>query len=74
LWKKIIAKGTASRPQVSFLPLVEDKGTTRPIPQPSLKKTLPLIEKKVAAEAAEAEKAAKAAAAPTTTEPSTVAV
>ncbi|KAG0021953.1 hypothetical protein BGZ81_008732 [Podila clonocystis] len=53
-----MSKSTASRPQLSFLPLVEDTGTTRPIPQPSLQKTLPLIEKKVAAEAATAAAAA----------------
>lgn len=34
-----IAKMAANRPQVAFLPLVEDKGSVKPIPQPSLIKT-----------------------------------
>ncbi|KAG0346663.1 hypothetical protein BG005_000616 [Podila minutissima] len=34
-----IAKMAANRPQVSFLPLVEDKGSVKPIPQPSLIKS-----------------------------------
>jgi len=34
-----IAKMAANRPQIAFLPLVEDKGSVKPIPQPSLIKT-----------------------------------
>lgn len=32
------------RPQASFLPLIEDKGTLERVPQPSLAKTLPILE------------------------------
>ncbi|KAG0025899.1 hypothetical protein BGZ82_009789 [Podila clonocystis] len=46
LWKRIVAKMILSRPQVSFLPLVEDNGTVPPIRQPSLYKTLALLEKR----------------------------
>lgn len=34
------------RPQVSFLPLVEDKGTIKTAPQPSLEKTLLILRKR----------------------------
>ncbi|KAF9333321.1 hypothetical protein BG006_003770 [Podila minutissima] len=34
------------RPQVSFLPLVEDKGTIKTAPQPSLEKTLLILKKR----------------------------
>lgn len=44
LWKRLLAKKIEARPQVSFLPLVEDKGTKPPTPQPSLYKTLALLE------------------------------
>jgi len=40
LMKRIIVKMVAARPQLSFLPLVEDTGSTKPIYQPSLEKTL----------------------------------
>jgi len=50
LWKRLLAKKIEARPQVSFLPLVEDKGTTPPAPQPSLYKTLALLEKCAKAE------------------------
>jgi hypothetical protein len=34
------------RPQVSFLPLVEDKGSIKTAPQPSLEKTLLILKKR----------------------------
>ncbi|KAG0264495.1 hypothetical protein BG011_006659 [Mortierella polycephala] len=39
-------KNVATRPQVSFLPLVEDKGTVKPAHQPSLHKTLEILQKR----------------------------
>ncbi|KAF9195143.1 hypothetical protein BGZ51_004570 [Haplosporangium sp. Z 767] len=41
MWHTIRAKSSAYRPQISFLPLVEDHGTYRPSHQPSLEKTRP---------------------------------
>ncbi|KAG0253777.1 hypothetical protein BG011_006157 [Mortierella polycephala] len=41
IWHTIRAKSSACRPQISFLPLVEDRGTCRPLYQPSLEKTRP---------------------------------
>ncbi|KAF9428633.1 hypothetical protein BGZ94_001656 [Podila epigama] len=49
LWRRIMTKRTAARPQASFLPLVEDKGTSKPQYQPSLHKTLEILEKRKAA-------------------------
>ncbi|KAG0345715.1 hypothetical protein BG005_001189 [Podila minutissima] len=63
LLKQILIKMVAARPQVSFLPMVEDTGSTKPRYQPSLEKTLAI--RKV--------RAAKKQAAPSPTEP-TVAV
>ncbi|KAF9214463.1 hypothetical protein BGZ59_003640 [Podila verticillata] len=40
LLRLVVTKMVAARPQVSFLPLVEDKGSKKPIYQPSLEKTL----------------------------------
>ncbi|KAF8979485.1 hypothetical protein BGZ52_004855, partial [Haplosporangium bisporale] len=40
LLRLVVIKMVAARPQVSFLPLVEDKGSKKPIYQPSLEKTL----------------------------------
>ncbi|KAF9377430.1 hypothetical protein CPB97_010207 [Podila verticillata] len=40
LLRLVLIKMVAARPQVSFLPLVEDKGSKKPIYQPSLEKTL----------------------------------
>ncbi|KAG0039931.1 hypothetical protein BGZ82_006044, partial [Podila clonocystis] len=40
LLRLVVIKMMAPRPQVSFLPLVEDKGTKKPLYQPSLVKTL----------------------------------
>ncbi|KAF9326181.1 hypothetical protein BG006_010372, partial [Podila minutissima] len=51
LWKKMNMKALKARPQASFLPLVEDKGTVPPMHQPSLYKTLPLLEKRAKEEA-----------------------
>lgn len=44
LWMIILKSEPSDRPQVSFLPLVEDKGTIPPAPQPSLTKTLEILE------------------------------
>lgn len=46
--KLFIRKIAAARPQVSFLPLVEDKGATKPIYQPSLEKTLAIHQARAA--------------------------
>jgi hypothetical protein len=43
LWIMIMKKATAHRPQASFLPLIEDKGTNPAAPQPSLTKTLEIL-------------------------------
>ncbi|KAG0092546.1 hypothetical protein BGZ92_009443 [Podila epicladia] len=45
LWRRILISMSASRPQVSFLPLVEDKGEVKPLYQPSLHKTLALAKR-----------------------------
>ncbi|KAG0068341.1 hypothetical protein BGZ92_004906 [Podila epicladia] len=47
LWKRMMTKAIKARPQVSFLPLVEDKGTVPPMRQPSLYKTLALLERRM---------------------------
>ncbi|KAG0019607.1 hypothetical protein BGZ81_009672 [Podila clonocystis] len=54
LWlqRRILIKATETRPQVSFLPLVEDKGTVKPIYQASLQKTLAILKKRSANEKA----------------------
>ncbi|KAG0256406.1 hypothetical protein BG011_004572 [Mortierella polycephala] len=44
LWKIIMKKMSESRLQVSFLPLVKDQGSIEPIDQPSLRKTLKIIQ------------------------------
>ncbi|KAG0342026.1 hypothetical protein BG000_007219 [Podila horticola] len=46
LLKRILVKMVAARPQVSFLPLVEDTGSAKPIYQPSLEKTLAIHKKR----------------------------
>ncbi|KAF9327949.1 hypothetical protein BG006_008829 [Podila minutissima] len=63
LLKQILIKMVAARPQVTFLPLVEDTGSAKPRYQPSLEKTLAIHKMR----------AAKKQAAPSPTEP-TVAV
>ncbi|KAG0342668.1 hypothetical protein BG004_005619 [Podila humilis] len=44
LFKIILKKSVLVRPQVAFLPLVEDKGTVPRVAQPSLEKTLPIFQ------------------------------
>ncbi|KAG0325425.1 hypothetical protein BG004_003224 [Podila humilis] len=44
LLKSILSKMVVCRPQVSFLPLVEDTGTVPRLAQPSLEKTLPIFQ------------------------------
>lgn len=39
----MMAKIVSARPQLSFLPLVEDKGQSKPLYQPSLEKTLAIL-------------------------------
>ncbi|KAG0342031.1 hypothetical protein BG000_007224 [Podila horticola] len=46
LWRKLLVKMSLSRPQASFLPPVEDKGTLAPKYQPSLQKTLEILKKR----------------------------
>jgi len=46
--KLFLRKIVSTRPQVSFLPLVEDKGATKPIYQPSLEKTLAIYQERAA--------------------------
>ncbi|KAG0342742.1 hypothetical protein BG000_001602 [Podila horticola] len=43
LGKRLIIKLSASRPQVSFLPLIDDNSKARPLYQPSLHKTLAIL-------------------------------
>ncbi|KAF9897834.1 hypothetical protein BX616_004911, partial [Lobosporangium transversale] len=50
LWNILIRSMIESRPQVSFLPLVEDEGTVPPKYQPSLQKTLAIRKAREAAE------------------------
>ncbi|KAF9321205.1 hypothetical protein BG003_003029 [Podila horticola] len=45
VWNRIVFQMARSRPQASFLPLVEEKGTLELAPQPSLTKTLPILKK-----------------------------
>ncbi|KAG0333475.1 hypothetical protein BG000_009119 [Podila horticola] len=49
LWRRILSKLASSRPQVSFLPLVENNGTGKIARQPSLYKTLAILEQQVKA-------------------------
>ncbi|KAF9311538.1 hypothetical protein BG003_007304 [Podila horticola] len=46
LWSLIIEKAVASRPQASFLPLINDTGRGKPKYQPSLHKTIEIFKKK----------------------------
>ncbi|KAF9896495.1 hypothetical protein BX616_007332, partial [Lobosporangium transversale] len=59
LWNIMLRRMMESRPQVSILPLVEDKGTVPPMYQPSLQKTLAIRKAK---EAEQAEQTTAAAA------------
>ncbi|KFH66160.1 hypothetical protein MVEG_08261 [Podila verticillata NRRL 6337] len=45
IFKQLLAQMSAHRPQLSFLPLVEDKGSVPPAYQASLHKTLAILEK-----------------------------
>ncbi|KAF9316356.1 hypothetical protein BG003_002039, partial [Podila horticola] len=47
LWARIGIKITAARPQVSFLPLVADKGQVKPHYQRSLHKTLAILKQQI---------------------------
>ncbi|KAF9101012.1 hypothetical protein BGX29_006088, partial [Mortierella sp. GBA35] len=53
LWKQIVVKAIANRPQASFLPPVHDKGTVKPTYLDSYHETLKIVK------AREAEKSAK---------------
>ncbi|KAG0342047.1 hypothetical protein BG004_005771 [Podila humilis] len=44
LWKRLMIKMSVVRHQVSFLPLVEDHATVKPLYQPSLHKSLDILE------------------------------
>lgn len=59
--KKIIIRRTRSRPQVSFLPLFKDNGSVPPMAQPSLEKTLPIIQARLEAEQEKAQASHEAA-------------
>lgn len=48
LMKLVLIKMVSARPQVSFLPLVEDKGSIPPKYQLSLEKTLPILKERAA--------------------------
>ncbi|KAG0030885.1 hypothetical protein BGZ82_007223 [Podila clonocystis] len=52
LWRRVVIKMSAARVQASFLPLVEDKGQVKPLPQPSLIKTLAILEQRKAVDVA----------------------
>ncbi|KAG0326278.1 hypothetical protein BG000_001480 [Podila horticola] len=45
-WRRLMIMMVKDRPTVSFLPLVEDKGTVPPLHQASLHKTLPIIQQR----------------------------
>ncbi|KAG0050216.1 hypothetical protein BGZ83_005018 [Gryganskiella cystojenkinii] len=44
LWISILKKSAKNRPQISFLPLVQDHGKYPPAPQPSLTRTLEILQ------------------------------
>lgn len=48
LWRMLLTKMTANRGQATFLPLVEDKGTSQPKYEASYYKTLEIQRKKPA--------------------------
>ncbi|KAG0034494.1 hypothetical protein BGZ81_004526 [Podila clonocystis] len=50
VWNCIIFQMSHSRPQASFLPLIEEKSTLELAPQPSLTKTLPILKKQAVEE------------------------
>ncbi|KAG0331450.1 hypothetical protein BG004_001657, partial [Podila humilis] len=43
MWRRLMIKMSVARPQVSFLPLVEDDATVKAQDQPSLHKTLAIL-------------------------------
>ncbi|KAG0087316.1 hypothetical protein BGZ92_007432 [Podila epicladia] len=45
LWRKIVLRQVQARHQASFLPLEMDRSKVRPLHQPSLHKTLPILKK-----------------------------
>ncbi|KAG0034493.1 hypothetical protein BGZ81_004525 [Podila clonocystis] len=49
VFRQVFVKMSLVRPQASFLPLIEEKGTLELAPQPSLTKTLPILEKRARA-------------------------
>ncbi|KAG0332849.1 hypothetical protein BG004_001072 [Podila humilis] len=54
LWKNILIKAAAARPQAAFLPLEKDTGTVPRLPQPSLEKTLHIFEARMESQQATA--------------------
>lgn len=52
MWKTKLAKSAADRAQAAFLPLIQDSGTVPPLFQPSLYKTLAILEAQAAAKKA----------------------
>ncbi|KAF9148497.1 hypothetical protein BG015_009766, partial [Linnemannia schmuckeri] len=58
LWKTKLAKSAADRAQAAFLPLIQDSGTVPPLFQPSLHKTLAILEAQAAAKKAKEDAAA----------------
>ncbi|KAF9338490.1 hypothetical protein BGZ91_008710 [Linnemannia elongata] len=58
LWKTKLAKSAADRAQAAFLPLIQDSGTVPPLFQPSLYKTLAILEAQAAAKKAKEDAAA----------------
>ncbi|KAF9123915.1 hypothetical protein BGX30_001203 [Mortierella sp. GBA39] len=52
VWRTKLAKAAADRSQVSFLPIIQDSGTVPPLFQPSLHKTLAILEAQAAAKKA----------------------
>lgn len=51
MWRRVLIKMCQARPKVSFLPLVEDKGTEPPLYQASFEKTLAIFEERNKAKA-----------------------
>ncbi|KAG0350910.1 Vacuolar protein sorting-associated protein 29 [Podila minutissima] len=51
MWRRFLIKMCQARPKVSFLPLVEDKGTEPPLYQASFEKTLAIFEERNKAKA-----------------------
>ncbi|KAG0083719.1 hypothetical protein BGZ92_010538 [Podila epicladia] len=60
MWRRVLIKMCQARPKVSFLPLVEDKGTELPLYQASFEKTLAIFEERNKAKAMNAQGVATA--------------